>query len=101
MKFPDEHRILKTTMGVFVNLMADNKSRTLFKKSGGVKKLIAILEKYGQNDWLMGTLVCQALWNYAIDSIDLYDLFTEDEVQKLLVLLADYLGNMKLHLLLS
>ncbi|XP_045470779.1 armadillo repeat-containing protein 2 isoform X2 [Harmonia axyridis] len=91
-----EHRILKTTMGVFVNLMADNKSRTLFKKSGGVKKLIAILEKYGQNDWLMGTLVCQALWNYAIDSIDLYDLFTEDEVQKLLVLLADYLDDEKL-----
>lgn len=91
--FSDESRILKTTMGVFVNLMADNKSRSLFKKKGGVKKLIAILEKFGQSDWLTGTLVCQGLWNYAIDSLDLYELFAEDEIQKLLVLLADYLGE--------
>ncbi|XP_044752199.1 armadillo repeat-containing protein 2 isoform X2 [Coccinella septempunctata] len=91
-----ENRILKTTLGVFVNLMADNKSRTLFKKRGGVKKCISILEKYGQSDWLMGTLVCQALWNYAIDCMDLYELFSEDEIQKLLVLLADYLDDEKL-----
>ncbi|KAL3283552.1 hypothetical protein HHI36_006691 [Cryptolaemus montrouzieri] len=91
-----DNLVLKTTIGVFVNLMADVKSRLLFKKKNGVEKLIRILENYGQNDWLTGTLICQALWNYAIDSLDLYELFSNDEIQKLLVLLADYLDDEKI-----
>lgn len=73
--------------------MSDNKARKLFKSSGGVSKLAAILKKYCENDWLLGSLICQVLWNYCIDTTDLYQLLNEDEINQLLVLLADYLGN--------
>ncbi|RZB39285.1 armadillo repeat-containing protein 2 [Asbolus verrucosus] len=88
--------LLKTTIGVFVNLMADNKSRNLFKNHGGVSKLISILSNYAQNDWLLGMLVCQVIWNYCIDTMDLYELIPDDEIQQLLVILADYLDEEKL-----
>lgn len=84
--------LLKTTIGVFVNLMSDNRSRVLFKKKGGVAKLIKILKDFCENDWLLGNLVCQVLWNYCIDTIDLYELLSDAEIQQLLILLADYLG---------
>lgn len=73
--------------------MSDNKSRILFRKSGGVGKLINILKEYCENDWLLGNLVCQVLWNYCIDTIDLHELLAESEIQQLLVILSDYLGN--------
>ncbi|KAK9869486.1 hypothetical protein WA026_003240 [Henosepilachna vigintioctopunctata] len=89
--------IRKTTIGVFVNLMADTKSRLLFKKKHGVQKLVNILDNQGQSpDWLTATLICQALWNYAIDCVDLNELFSNDEIQKLLILLADNLDDEKL-----
>ncbi|KAG5874097.1 hypothetical protein JTB14_005894 [Gonioctena quinquepunctata] len=88
--------LLKTTVGVFVNLMSDNRSRTLFKNSGGVSQLIKTLTNYCDNDWSLGNLVCQVLWNYCIDVVDLHELFSETEIHKLLVILADYLDEEKL-----
>lgn len=92
-KFLADPTLLKTTVGVFVNLMSDNKSRVLFEKKHGVLKLITILKEYCEGDWLLGNLVCQALWNYCIDTIDLNELLSESEIQQLLELLADYLGE--------
>ncbi|KAJ8918425.1 hypothetical protein NQ315_008122 [Exocentrus adspersus] len=94
--FTVDPTLLKTTIGVFVNLMSDNRSRILFKKKGGVGKLIEILKEFCENDWSLGSLVCQVLWNYCIDTIDLYELLSEKEIQQLLVLLADYLDEEKL-----
>ncbi|CAG9771352.1 unnamed protein product [Ceutorhynchus assimilis] len=91
-----EPTLLKTTIGVFVNLMSDTRARKLFKASGGVSKLVSILIKYCENDWLLGSLVCQVLWNYCIDTVDLYELLSDEEIHQLLVLLADYLDEEKL-----
>lgn len=74
--------------------MSDNNSRNLFKKKGGVPKLIAVLKNYCESDWLLGNLVCQALWNYCIDAIDLNELLSESDIQQLLEILADYLGRL-------
>ncbi|XP_057664414.1 armadillo repeat-containing protein 2 [Diorhabda carinulata] len=87
---------LKTTVGVFVNLMSDNRSRTLFKDSGGVAKLIKILSTECGNDWSLENLICQVLWNYCIDIVDLHELFSDSEIHKLLVLLADHLDEEKI-----
>lgn len=73
--------------------MADNKSRQLFKTEGGISKLLQILNKLGQDDWPLSTLICQAIWNFCIDTPDLYDMFSDSELQELLSLLADYLGK--------
>lgn len=91
--FSADPTLLKTTVGVFVNLMSDNRTRSLFKNNKGVSKLLKILSDYCENDWLLGNLVCQVLWNYSIDTIDLHELFSEDEIQQLLVILADFLGK--------
>ncbi|KAJ8975565.1 hypothetical protein NQ317_000249 [Molorchus minor] len=48
--------LLKTTIGVFVNLMSDNRSRMLFKNSKGIPKVITILKDFCENDWLLGNL---------------------------------------------
>ncbi|XP_030747859.1 armadillo repeat-containing protein 2 isoform X2 [Sitophilus oryzae] len=92
----DEMTLLKTTTGVFVNVLSENRSRTIFKNKGGVQKLINILKKYCEDDWLLGSLVCQVLWNYCIDTLDLYELLTDSEINQLLILLADYLDEEKL-----
>lgn len=84
--------VLRTAIGVFVNLLVDNKSRLMFKNKKGVSQLIRILNVHG-HDWILAMLVCQASWNFCIDTTHLQDLISEDEIQELLGLLADSLGN--------
>lgn len=84
--------ILRTTVGVFVNLLVDNKSRLMFKNKKGVMQMANILNEHG-HDWILSMLVCQALWNFCIDTTNLYELISEDEIQELLRILADSLGN--------
>lgn len=72
--------------------MADNKNRVLFKSNGGLSKLINILNMYGQYDWPLSMLICQVIWNFCIDSVNLYELISDSEMQQLLAILADYLG---------
>ncbi|XP_066248328.1 armadillo repeat-containing protein 2 isoform X2 [Euwallacea similis] len=91
-----EPTLLKTTIGVFVNVMSDIRARKLFKTSGGIKKLVSVLTKHCESDWLLGCLVCQVLWNYCIDTTDLNELFSDEEINELLILLADYLDEEKL-----
>lgn len=90
----DDLVLLRTTIGVFVNLMADSKNRLILRNKGGVFKLIDILNNYGQYDWSLSMLICQVLWNFCIDSIDLYELISETEIQQLMAILVDYLGTL-------
>lgn len=84
--------VLRTAVGVFVNLLVDNKSRFIFKNKNGVSQLINMLNIHG-HDWILAMLISQALWNYCIDTTNLYDLISVEEVHELLGLLADSLGN--------
>lgn len=84
--------ILRTTVGVFVNLLVDNKSRLMFKNKSGVTQMVNILTVHG-HDWILAMLVCQALWNFCIDTANLYELVSETEIHELLSILADSLGN--------
>lgn len=84
--------VLRTTVGVFVNLLVDHKSRLMFKNKKGVSQMIHILNEHG-HDWILAMLVCQALWNLCIDTSNLHELIAEDEVQELLGILADSLGD--------
>lgn len=89
----DDFNLLKTTIGVFVNLMADNKNRTLFKNHGGPTKLIRALGLHGQEDWSLSMLVCQVVWNFCIESTNLFDLITSSEMHQIMGILVDYLGR--------
>lgn len=84
--------VLRTTVGVFVNLLVDNKSRVMFKNKKGVSQMIHILNTH-EHDWILAMLVCQALWNFCIDTTNLNELISEEEIQELLGILADSLGS--------
>lgn len=84
--------MLHTTMGVFVNLMADFQTRIIFKENDGIFKLIRILQIYGELDWSLSMLTCQVIWNYCIDSTNLHEVFEGTEIEELLCILAEYLG---------
>ncbi|XP_060527142.1 armadillo repeat-containing protein 2 [Cylas formicarius] len=88
--------LLKTVVGVFVNLMSDTRCRQQFKEGGGVAKLQRVLKAYCAADWNLGTLVCQVLWNYSIDTVDLYETMGETELNDLLLVLAEFLDEEKL-----
>lgn len=91
----DDGLLIRTTAGVFVNMMADQRNRITLRNNFGVTKLIKILHNYGQMDWSLAMLVCQVLWNYCIDTIDMYELITDEEIQQLMAILIDYLGSYK------
>ena len=86
---------MKTTIGVLVNLMADNKSRFLLKQADGVLKMVNVLNQYGQNDWSLAMLICQVIWNYCIDNTNLYDLLSDGEIEQMMAILIDYLGKIQ------
>uniref|UniRef100_A0A1B6CHS7 Armadillo repeat-containing protein 2 n=1 Tax=Clastoptera arizonana TaxID=38151 RepID=A0A1B6CHS7_9HEMI len=88
--------LLCTTTGVLVNLMGDWDKRLAFKEDNGVAKLITILEKKGENDWKLSCLVCQALWNFCIDSTHLYAAFGIQATNRLLSILIDLLDEERL-----
>ncbi|GJQ70464.1 hypothetical protein Trydic_g22876 [Trypoxylus dichotomus] len=88
--------LLRTTVGVFVNLMSENKNRISLRNSGGISKLIAVMNNYGQYDWSLAMLVCQVIWNYCIDSVNLYELITDNELEQLTAVLVDFLDEEKL-----
>nr|XP_022913013.1 armadillo repeat-containing protein 2 isoform X1 [Onthophagus taurus] len=92
----DDITLLRTTVGVCVNLMADNRNRIQLKNSNGIFKLIALLNTHGQYDWSLATLTCQVIWNYCIDASNLYELITDAEMEQLTTILVDYLDEEKL-----
>lgn len=91
--FLDDIVLLRTTAGVFVNLMADQKNRLALRNQNGIFKLVNILNNFGQIDWSLAMLVCQVIWNYCIDTTNLYELITDEEIQQLMAILIDYLGK--------
>ncbi|KAI4465321.1 armadillo repeat containing 2 [Holotrichia oblita] len=92
----DDINLLRTTVGVFVNLMADNKNRIALRNSGGIAKLISVMNNYGQYDWSLSMLVCQVIWNFCIDSVNLYELISDSELEQLMAVLVDFLDEEKL-----
>lgn len=74
--------------------MADNKNRITLRNAGGISKLINVLNNYGQYDWSLAMLVCQVIWNFCIDSINLYELISDNELEQLMAILVDYLGKL-------
>lgn len=91
--FLEDLDLLKTTIGVFINMMADDATRMIFKTERGITKLIKLLSQYGEIDWSLSTLICQVIWNYCIDTTNICFIIDEFDVNQLLGLLADYLGK--------
>lgn len=55
-------------------------------------RLIVVLKNSGEGDWKLASLVCQALWNFCIDSTHLYAALGVQPTNNLLAVLVDLLG---------
>jgi hypothetical protein len=56
-------------------------------------RLTRVLKKFGEGDWQLATLVCQALWNYCIESVNLHVALGIDQTNQLLGIMVDFLGE--------
>lgn len=60
--------LVSALVGIVINLMSDKRLRPAFKAEKGVQRSIDLLYScLEEKDWDLGSLVCQALWNYCID----------------------------------
>uniref|UniRef100_A0A146LPT6 Armadillo repeat-containing protein 2 n=3 Tax=Lygus hesperus TaxID=30085 RepID=A0A146LPT6_LYGHE len=91
----ENKELVFTTTGVLVNLMADWDKRLALKESNGVQKLIVVIKRC-DGDWKLASLICQALWNFCIDSTHLYAALGIQPTNCLLTVLVDLLDEEKL-----
>ena len=93
----DQRDLVYTNVGVIVNMMSDTDKRTSLKSLGGVASLVSILKDCGgppdQCDWLLASLTCQAIWNYSIDSNNLFDCMDKEEISELEAILVEFLDE--------
>ncbi|KAG8307964.1 Armadillo repeat-containing protein 2 [Homalodisca vitripennis] len=92
----ENRELLCTVTGVLVNLMADWDKRLAFKEDNGINRLLEVLERQGEQDWQLASLVCQALWNFCIDSTHLYAALGIQPTNHLLAVLIDLLDEERL-----
>ena len=94
----DQRDLVYTNVGVIVNMMSDTDKRTSLKTMGGVTSLINVLKDCGGSpesgcDWLLASLVCQAIWNYSIDTNNLFDCMDKEEISELEAVLVEFLDE--------
>ena len=94
----DQRDLVYTNVGVIVNMMSDTDKRTSLRTMGGVTSLVSVLRDCGGSseagcDWLLASLVCQALWNYSIDTNNLFDCMDKEEISELEAVLVEFLDE--------
>ncbi|XP_021923025.1 armadillo repeat-containing protein 2 isoform X2 [Zootermopsis nevadensis] len=92
----DDQELLCTTIGILVNMMADWDKRIALKEGHGIERLTSVLNKFGEGDWQLATLICQTLWNYCTESTNLHAALGIDETNHLLAILVDFLDEERL-----
>ena len=87
----DSHNrdIIFSTCGILINIMADRNNHALFKKLGGVTKLVQVLKERAETDWLLGGLICQILWNFSENIESAAHCFGREQADDLLTVLNE------------
>ena len=93
----EQRDLVYTNVGVIVNMMSDSDKRRSLKSLGGVSRLINVLKECGgqseASDWLLASLTCQAIWNYSIDTNNLFDCMDKEEISELEAVLVEFLDE--------
>ncbi|PNF40949.1 hypothetical protein B7P43_G08853 [Cryptotermes secundus] len=92
----DDQELLCTTVGILVNMMADWDKRLALKEGHGIERLTRVLKKFGEGDWQLATMICQVIWNYCIESVNLHAALGIDQTNQLLGILVDFLDEERL-----
>lgn len=86
--------LVGTSCGVLVNLLSDWERRAPFRELRGPYQLRDVLQRAAlQADWLLAATVCQALWNFLIDTANIVGALGEDEADYIAGDLAEYLDE--------
>ena len=84
-------------MGIIVNMMSDSDKRRSLAELGGVAGLVKVLRDCAagpaNTDWLLASLTCQAVWNYSIDTTNLFDCMDKEEISELEAVLVEFLDE--------
>lgn len=90
----EDSDLVATSCGVLVNLLSDWDRRAPFRELKGPFMLRDVLQRAAmQEDWPLAGIVCQALWNFLIDSANIIGALGEDEADYIVGDLAEYLGE--------
>lgn len=90
----EDSDLVATSCGVLVNLLSDWNRRAPFRELKGPFMLRDVLQRAAmQEDWPLAGIVCQALWNFLIDSANIIGALGEDEADYIVGDLAEYLGK--------
>lgn len=93
----EDHELIATACGVLVNVLSDWERRAPFRELKGPLILRDVLQRSAMaEDWLLAGIVCQALWNYLIDSSNVIKALGEDEADYIQGDLAEYLDDEKI-----
>lgn len=88
----EDFELVASSCGVMVNILGDWERRATFRELKGPLLLRDVLQRSAtQEDWLLAAIVCQALWNYLIDTTDLVAALGEDEQDYIAGDLVQYL----------
>jgi len=79
---------------VFTVLMSCTQAHSKIGSLCFPSRLTRVLNEFGEGDWHLATLVCQALWNYCTESTNLHAALGIDQTNHLLAILVDLLGEM-------
>ncbi|EDV25124.1 uncharacterized protein TRIADDRAFT_26025 [Trichoplax adhaerens] len=79
--------------GLLMNFMKDADNREKLLKEGGVKRLIDALRDFGRDDWQLAGLICKTLWNYSVGMENSYSAFGEEDTDRLIDFLEEYLDE--------
>lgn len=90
----ENNELIATSCGVLVNLLSDWDRRAPFRELKGPQLLRDVLQRSAvEEDWILAGIVCQALWNYLIDSSNIIGALGENEADYIASDLAEYLGT--------
>lgn len=60
-------------------------------------RLINNLRNHAEENWHLGNLICQVIWNYCVDEKDLFSVLGDPQSQSLMNILIDLLGKIKFY----
>ncbi|KFB43495.1 hypothetical protein ZHAS_00011300 [Anopheles sinensis] len=86
--------LVVTSCGVVVNILGDWTRRTTFREIDGPAILRCILQRGVANrDWIMAGIACQAIWNYLIDTGNIWQVLGQPEIDLICGNLAEGLDE--------
>lgn len=90
----NDAELVDTSCGVLVNLLADWERRAPFRELRGPNQLRDVLQRAATHeDWQLAATVCQALWNFLIDTANCVGALGATEADEIASDLAEYLDE--------